>query len=40
MWLPTCGHAPFEELATIDAVHRRTWESIGFTVHSLTPLVL
>ncbi len=35
VWLPTYGHAPFEELAAIDAVHRRTWESLGFTVHQL-----
>jgi hypothetical protein len=35
VWLPTYGHPPFEELAAIDAVHRRTWESLGFTVHQL-----
>ena len=35
VWLPTYGHPPFEELAAIDAVHRRTWESLGFTVHPL-----
>jgi hypothetical protein len=35
VWLPTYGHAPFEELAATDAAHRRTWESLGFTVHQL-----
>ena len=35
VWLPTYGHAPFEELAATDASHRRTWESLGFTVHQL-----
>ena len=35
VWLPTYGHPPFEELATTDAAHRRTWESLGFTVHQL-----
>ncbi len=35
VWLPTYGHAPFEELAATDDLHRRTWESLGFTVHQL-----
>lgn len=35
VWLPTYGHSPFEELAATDAAHRRTWESLGFTVHQL-----
>jgi len=35
VWLPTYGHAPFEELAATDEAHRRTWESLGFTVHQL-----
>jgi hypothetical protein len=35
VWLPTYGHETHEELANVDAEHKRIWESLGFTVHQL-----
>jgi hypothetical protein len=35
VWLPTYGHESHEELAHVDAEHKRIWESLGFTVHQL-----
>lgn len=36
VWLPTYGHGAWRELAVTDAVNRRIWEELGFTVHELT----
>ncbi len=36
VWLPTYGHGAWRELTATDAVNRRIWEQLGFTVHELT----
>jgi hypothetical protein len=35
VWLPTYGHGAWQELAATDAVNRRLWQDLGFTVHGL-----